>query len=115
MTPSNTIHELLAAYPAAARVLIGHRMHCVGCDVSPFETIADACGIYGMAAEDLFAEIERASAGLAVADGGGSERKLDEALDESFPASDPPANTVETGIRVGTMPAGAAHERHGRT
>src|SRR2546427_727935 len=26
--------------------------------------------------------------------------KLDEALDETFPASDPPANTVETGIRL---------------
>lgn len=24
--------------------------------------------------------------------------KLDEALEESFPASDPPANTVETGL-----------------
>ena len=27
------------------------------------------------------------------------DRELDEALDESFPASDPPANTVETGVR----------------
>jgi predicted GNAT family acetyltransferase len=26
---------------------------------------------------------------------------LDEALEETFPASDPPANTVETGIRAG--------------
>jgi len=29
------------------------------------------------------------------------DRKLDETLDETFPASDAPANTVETGIRVG--------------
>jgi len=29
--------------------------------------------------------------------------KLDEALQETFPASDPPANTVETGIRVGVV------------
>jgi predicted GNAT family acetyltransferase len=29
------------------------------------------------------------------------DRDLDEALEETFPASDAPANTVETGIRVG--------------
>ena len=29
------------------------------------------------------------------------ERELDEALEETFPASDAPANTVETGIRTG--------------
>ena len=29
-------------------------------------------------------------------------RELDETLEESFPASDPPANTVETGVRLGS-------------
>jgi uncharacterized protein len=29
---------------------------------------------------------------------------LDETLEETFPASDAPANTVETGIRVGELP-----------
>jgi predicted GNAT family acetyltransferase len=33
-----------------------------------------------------------------------ADSKLDEALDETFPASDPPANTVETGIRTGGTP-----------
>jgi uncharacterized protein len=28
-------------------------------------------------------------------------QKLDEAIEETFPASDPPANTFETGIRLG--------------
>jgi predicted GNAT family acetyltransferase len=31
----------------------------------------------------------------------GENRKLDETIEETFPASDAPANTVETGIRVG--------------
>jgi len=36
------------------------------------------------------------------------EELLDEALDETFPASDPPANTVETGIKLD--PASVPHE-----
>jgi uncharacterized protein len=32
------------------------------------------------------------------------DRKLDETLEETFPASDAPANTVETGTRVGSVP-----------
>jgi uncharacterized protein len=36
------------------------------------------------------------------------DRQLDETLEQTFPASDPPANTVETGTRVGsTLPADA--------
>jgi hybrid cluster-associated redox disulfide protein len=60
LAPNDTIAELLATYPAAARVLVGQRMHCVGCEIAPFETIADACVIYGVAVHDLFAEIHRA-------------------------------------------------------
>ena len=37
-------------------------------------------------------------------DASARERSLDEALEETFPASDPPANTVETGTRVGQEP-----------
>jgi hybrid cluster-associated redox disulfide protein len=62
LTPNNTIAELLAAYPVAARVLVGHRMHCVGCDIARFETIADACTIYDVAVEDLLGDIHRAIA-----------------------------------------------------
>ena len=36
---------------------------------------------------------------------GTDDRALDETLEETFPASDPPGNTVETGIRVGAPPA----------
>jgi uncharacterized protein len=36
------------------------------------------------------------------------DSKLDETLEETFPASDPPANTVETGIRIGGVPETAA-------
>jgi uncharacterized protein len=37
------------------------------------------------------------------------EDKLDEGLDETFPASDAPANTVETGIRSGEPSRSSSH------
>jgi predicted GNAT family acetyltransferase len=37
-------------------------------------------------------------------DSQGDDDKLDEALEQTFPASDPLANTVETGIRIGDIP-----------
>ena len=40
-----------------------------------------------------------------------SRRQADETIDESFPASDPPANTVETGVRVGEVPGSVGSDR----
>jgi len=34
-----------------------------------------------------------------------ADRALDETIEETFPASDPPANTVETGVRPAIDPA----------
>jgi hybrid cluster-associated redox disulfide protein len=51
VTPDSTVAELLAQRPGAARVLISHGMHCVGCAIAPFEAIAEACAIYGVAVE----------------------------------------------------------------
>jgi predicted GNAT family acetyltransferase len=39
------------------------------------------------------------------ADNRSDDSKVDETLEESFPASDAPANTGETGIRIGFPPA----------
>jgi predicted GNAT family acetyltransferase len=36
-----------------------------------------------------------------------ADQRLDETLDETFPASDAPANTVETGVHLGGSPADA--------
>ena len=40
------------------------------------------------------------------------DEKVDEAIEETFPASDPPANTVETGAQIGPAPKPAAASRN---
>jgi hybrid cluster-associated redox disulfide protein len=58
---NQTMAELMACCPAAARVLVRHRMHCVGCVFAPFETLGEACEAYGISVERLLAELADAN------------------------------------------------------
>ncbi len=59
ITANDTIGELITRQPRAARLLIDRGMHCVGCAIAPFETIAEACAIYGVSVELLLIEFDR--------------------------------------------------------
>jgi len=54
---NETVAALLAREPRAARVLLDHGMHCVGCAIAPFETIAEICAIYGVSLERLLVDL----------------------------------------------------------
>jgi hybrid cluster-associated redox disulfide protein len=56
-----TVDEVLNRYPATARVFIRRRMQCVGCEVARFETIVDACGVYGQPTPPFLAELRQAA------------------------------------------------------
>ncbi len=59
---SDTVAVITANRPAAARVLLDHGMHCVGCPIAPYETLADACAIYQLDVDALIAELDEAIA-----------------------------------------------------
>lgn len=44
-------------HPGAVRVFLDRRMACPGCDMAPFETVAEAARIYGVDAEELLTEL----------------------------------------------------------
>jgi hybrid cluster-associated redox disulfide protein len=56
-----TVSALLARDPHAARVLLNHHMHCVGCAIAPFETLAEVCLVYGVPLEQLLEELRHRS------------------------------------------------------
>jgi hybrid cluster-associated redox disulfide protein len=56
---TDTIAEILAERPDAARILIHRGMHCVGCAMTRFETLAEACAIYGISTDELLADLNR--------------------------------------------------------
>jgi PAS domain S-box-containing protein len=41
----------------AARILVNQHMHYVGCAIAPFETLGEACEIYGISLRGLLAEL----------------------------------------------------------
>jgi len=58
--PALTLDRLLSRWPETARVFLKYKMLCVGCMVSPFHTVIDACLEYGLD-EDMFrGELRRA-------------------------------------------------------
>jgi hybrid cluster-associated redox disulfide protein len=48
-----TVQAVLDAWPSTREVFIGRRMACVGCNLAPFMTVAEAAAAYNMAADDL--------------------------------------------------------------
>jgi hybrid cluster-associated redox disulfide protein len=52
-----SVSDLLTELPQVIPVFIQHRMACVGCSMSSFETLGDAAKIYGIAPEVLLEEI----------------------------------------------------------
>jgi hybrid cluster-associated redox disulfide protein len=61
VTASTTVADVLLKRPRAARILARHRMHCVGCAIAPFETLEQACEIYGVSLRPLLAELNASS------------------------------------------------------
>ena len=55
------VSAVLTRHPRAARVFLNHRMHCVGCAIGRFETLAEACAVYGVSVEHILDELREGS------------------------------------------------------
>ncbi|HET9016881.1 MAG TPA: DUF1858 domain-containing protein [Thermomicrobiaceae bacterium] len=55
-----TVAALLEYFPHAASVFVARRMHCVGCPLARFETIADACAVYRQPVGAVLVDLGRA-------------------------------------------------------
>lgn len=54
---------VMERWPETAPIFLRLKMACVGCDVAPFETVAEAAAAYGIAVERLVAELQAAVIG----------------------------------------------------
>lgn len=63
------VRAVMNAHPETIGVFVRRRMHCPGCAMAPFITIAEAAASYAIDAEDLLQDLRAARAGNAA--GGG--------------------------------------------
>jgi hybrid cluster-associated redox disulfide protein len=60
------VGEVMTARPATIRVFLDFRMGCVGCPISAFHTVDDACKEHGVDRDEFLAAL-RAAAKTAMA------------------------------------------------
>jgi hybrid cluster-associated redox disulfide protein len=54
-----SVKEIMDRWPETASAFISRRMHCVGCPIGPFHTLADAAAEHRLDEAALEAEVER--------------------------------------------------------
>jgi hybrid cluster-associated redox disulfide protein len=60
--PDTSVDEIMRRWPMTIRVMIRHRMLCVGCPFGTLHTVADACREHQVPEEDFVQELEAAMA-----------------------------------------------------
>ena len=56
--PNANIAELLSCWPQMIPVFIRHQMSCVGCSMSPFDTLKEVSFTYGLKLDDFILELK---------------------------------------------------------
>ena len=59
--PNLALADVMTFWPETISVFLRHRMICVGCLISPFHTIVDACQEYGLDEKDFVSELYEAA------------------------------------------------------
>jgi len=54
------VGEVLDEHPELAQFFLAIGMHCLGCPMSRGESIAEACAVHGVNAEELVAKLNAA-------------------------------------------------------
>ncbi|WP_226553215.1 DUF1858 domain-containing protein [Celeribacter naphthalenivorans] len=58
--PDLTLNDLMTTWPATIDVFLRHKMLCVGCLVTPFHTVEDACAEYRLDQDSFLGELRAA-------------------------------------------------------
>ncbi|MBM6579835.1 DUF1858 domain-containing protein [Microvirga sp. BT689] len=55
--PTQLVDDVMRRWPMTIRAFLNHRMHCVGCPIACFHTVADACREHGVDPTEFLADL----------------------------------------------------------
>ena len=59
ITKGTIIGDLIKKYPESAEILAKHGFHCIGCILSPYETLEAGAAVHGVPIGPLLKEINQ--------------------------------------------------------
>jgi iron-sulfur cluster assembly protein len=65
ITPQTAIGEIIEICPDAAKILLTYGVHCVGCHVSPFESLEDGFRGHGLGQAEIVEAVGKVNAQIA--------------------------------------------------
>jgi hybrid cluster-associated redox disulfide protein len=59
ITADSLVQDVIERHPQTIIVFVRHRLQCVGCDISPFHTIADSAREHAVSIEPLLGDLNQ--------------------------------------------------------
>ena len=59
ITPNLYMADIMNIWPETLPVFLAHRMSCIGCYLSPFDTLEDALTVYGLPVATVVDELNQ--------------------------------------------------------
>jgi hybrid cluster-associated redox disulfide protein len=63
VTSNTLVNDLMSAHRSVIPIFIRHRMHCVGCPIGHFHTVAEACASHGVDLATFLCELHASLVG----------------------------------------------------
>ena len=106
ITKDTMIGEIVEKYPAAVEPLMAAGVHCVGCHVSPYETLEQGLKGHGMSEEAVVAVIQRLNEAVQKKQNGPSSITLTDAAVLKINTLAKEKNAQ--GLRIAVLPGGCS-------
>jgi iron-sulfur cluster assembly protein len=104
ITREMTIGEILEKYPGSADVMESYGLHCIGCDVNPFDTLGNAARVHEMP-EDKMNSLQNDLNKLEM----GEEKIVEEVKNPVISLTDNAAKKVLELMKSNGMEGGSLH------